>query len=661
MTASATLRRPRAGLALFALVAVIASVIGASSLARAAAPTPATFTNFAAPSGGNDAGEPSIGVNWNTGNVMYLGGFEAFRVNSFNAATRTASWTDVSPPLQTVSADPILFTDSTTGRTFVSQLAADCSQIYFSDNDGGSGSVTDWMNNPVGCGLAATPDHQTVGGGAFAPGQSGVGYSHSVYYCAQGNASAECALSINGGLSFNPAVPIYTALDCVGLHGHLRAAPNGSVFVPNADCGGQNAVIRSTNNGTNWSISKVPGSVTEDESDPSVAAGSDGTLYFGWQQHTGTRGSLPYISVSTNNGTSWSAGVNVGAAAGIKNIQFPEVIAGDGNRAAFAFLGTTTDGDDQTTSFPGVWHLYVATTYDRGATWNLVDATPSDPVQRGMICMAGTLGCPTNANGTDTRNLLDFMDITVGKDGKVYVGYADGCVSTCITSTALGTNSNSGTAKATIAAQSGGFGLFSAYDPSGPSVPGAPVLSGTAGNASASLSWSAPSSDGGSAITGYKVYRGTASGGETLLATLGNVTSYTDNAVTNGTTYYYQVSAVNSVGEGARSNEVSLRPSAPSAPSAPLNLTASTPHGKKATGVKLSWSAPASSGSSAITGYRIYRGTSSGGEVLYQSVGVVGSYSDTSASGGTRYYYRVSAVNSAGESPQSNEANAVAN
>lgn len=87
----------------------------------------------------------------------------------------------------------------------------------------------------------------------------------------------------------------------------------------------------------------------------------------------------------------------------------------------------------------------------------------------------------------------------------------------------------------------------------------APSLSATAGDALVSLTWSVPS-DGGSPITGYRIYRGTSSGGETLRATVGNVTTFADTQVTNGTTYYYQVSAVNSVGEGPRSNEVSVTP-----------------------------------------------------------------------------------------------------
>src|SRR4029079_11703218 len=94
-----------------------------------------------------------------------------------------------------------------------------------------------------------------------------------------------------------------------------------------------------------------------------------------------------------------------------------------------------------------------------------------------------------------------------------------------------------------------------------PTPPGAPSLTSASGaDGSVSLQWSAPSSDGGATITNYNVYRGTASGAETLLTQVGNVTSYTDSAVTNGTTYYYEVSAVNSVGEGALSNERSATP-----------------------------------------------------------------------------------------------------
>src|SRR4051812_45608899 len=144
--------------------------------------------------------------------------------------------------------------------------------------------------------------------------------------------------------------------------------------------------------------------------------------------------------------------------------------------------------------------------------------------------------------------------------------------------------------------------------------PGAPAFnSATAGNGSVALSWSAPTSDGGSPVTGYKVYRSTSSGSEALLTTLGNQTSLTDTGLANGTTYYYKVSAVNGVGEGAQSSERSAAPAAPAtAPSAPVLNSAVAGNAS----VTLAWIAPASDGGSPVTSYTIYRGTTSGGQTL---------------------------------------------
>ena len=82
-------------------------------------------------------------------------------------------------------------------------------------------------------------------------------------------------------------------------------------------------------------------------------------------------------------------------------------------------------------------------------------------MQRGSICTGGTT-C-----GND-RNLLDFIDATIDPQGRVEVGYADGCIKTCVTDasqTAAAGPADAQAAYATIARQSTGKSLFSAYDP----------------------------------------------------------------------------------------------------------------------------------------------------------------------------------------------------
>jgi Fibronectin type III domain len=172
-------------------------------------------------------------------------------------------------------------------------------------------------------------------------------------------------------------------------------------------------------------------------------------------------------------------------------------------------------------------------------------------------------------------------------------------------------------------------------------APSAPQsLAATAGSGSVSLTWSPPLSNGGAAITGYNVYRGTSPGGESASPVATNVTttSFTNTGLTNGTTYYYTVAAVNSAGTSANSNEANATPMQvqATAPSAPQSLSAT---GGNAS-ARLSWTAAASNGGSAITGYNVYRGTSPGGESatpLATNVAAT-SFTDATANNGSTYY-----------------------
>jgi len=180
------------------------------------------------------------------------------------------------------------------------------------------------------------------------------------------------------------------------------------------------------------------------------------------------------------------------------------------------------------------------------------------------------------------------------------------------------------------------------------SAPAAPTgLTATAGNATVGLSWTASSG-----ATSYKVYRGTTSGGESATAIASSIsgTTYADSTVTNGTKYYYKVSAVNGGGTGPQSNEASATPEPP-VPSAPTGLTATAGNAT----VGLSWTA-----SSGATSYKVYRGTTSGGESATPIATNVASttYTDSTVTNGTKYYYKVAAVNGGGTSSMSTEASA---
>jgi hypothetical protein len=426
------------------------------------------FKQYEAPKGvADDSGEPSIGNNWKTGRTFFTSYVNEYSVDF---TKQPSKWTLVNDktadPSNQVSLDPIGFTDSQLGRTFVSQLLFVCSGAVFTDDD------FQTVTPSQGCGSGINGfDHQTFGGGPYPKGMSSIdpSYPHAVYYCSQAQAlvlgGATCSRSDDGGLSFGSPVEIFGG-KCNGIHGHVRVAPDGTVYVPNNNCAGKQGLAVSTDGGQTWTVRRVPDSHAG-QSDPSVSAGRDGTLYFGYADGTGRA----KIAVSRDRGQTWSRSVDASGAYGVRNTEFSEVIAGDGNRAAFAFLGTTTRGSTQTSTFMktkdgstftgDAWHMYVAMTYDRGSHWRTVEVAPNDPVQRGCIWNSG--------GSVPCRNLLDFNDITVTKHGRVLVAMADGCLgpkldakADCVDSRLVSKNTYA--QHGAVIRQTAGRGLFAKYD-----------------------------------------------------------------------------------------------------------------------------------------------------------------------------------------------------
>ena len=175
-------------------------------------------------------------------------------------------------------------------------------------------------------------------------------------------------------------------------------------------------------------------------------------------------------------------------------------------------------------------------------------------------------------------------------------------------------------------------------------APDAPVvkLGNSATSGKPMLTWKAVEG-----ATSYRIYRSTSKGsGYSLLGTT-TATSYTNTGAKAGTTYYYRVKACNDAGLSPYSNIVSGKVKSvtpkPSAPVVKIGNSASS--GKP----MLTWNAV-----SGATSYKVYRATSQNGTYSLLGTVTATSYTNTGAKAGVTYYYKVKAVNSAGESAYSN-------
>ena len=469
-----------------------------------------TGQNIAFPSGAS--GEPSIGWSPQQKAAMYGAGLGVSRLTWDDTKPGSPMTnTDVTPTLGTLNTfDTIVTVDPAIGRTFFAELALVGSTLWYSDDAGAS-----WTQS-TGISAGVLLDHESVGAGPF----SAASLPHplgtdAVYYCAQNSFNGACGVSLDGGLTFAPGVPIdNTPINdmgdanstfaaeggaCSALHGHLKVAPDGTAYVPLKGCGGtatasnltnteyeggMPSVSVSTDGGQSWTVRMDPDGSNTDESDNAVAVGPDNTLYMTWQDgknisdtesaHT----TAAKVSISTDQGKTWMRTANLDPP-GVNNVQFPVVIAGDDDRAAVAFMGTSGVGDDQQNGFIGSWDMYVSTTYDQGRTWTTVDATAGDPVHRGCIDNQGIApGSPKN-NVCNNRNLLDFNDITVDSAGRVLVAYTKTCTSKKCISDAPNSDSagDSTDVQNYVLRQSAGKGLYAAFDAPSGSVAG--VSTGT--------------------------------------------------------------------------------------------------------------------------------------------------------------------------------------
>ena len=183
--------------------------------------------------------------------------------------------------------------------------------------------------------------------------------------------------------------------------------------------------------------------------------------------------------------------------------------------------------------------------------------------------------------------------------------------------------------------------------------PGMPLNStaAAAGQTGIWLSWGRPSSDGGSPITGYRIQA--SEDGSTWATLVANahpgILTYSHTALSAGSTWHYRVAAINSAGLGTWSNVATAStesPVTPQAPGPPVNPAATA---EGSTSIRLTWRPPASTGSSAVSGYQLE--VSENG-VRWSPLAAVGplttSYTHTGLPPQSARRYRVAAANAAG-------------
>jgi hypothetical protein len=427
---------------------------------------------------GFSSGEPTVGVCPRTGSVYEFPAGAGPAPAGHGAARSTdqgATWARVVPslpggvPSHQSSLDPYFYLDPATCRIFVDDWVADCTQLSWSDDEGAT-----WTNGVNNCGQF---DHQTLfAGPAPAGGAPTAGYPNVVYQCAinlvglaDASEATTCQKSLDGGLTWvftgaPPYVADPTLGDgrygvpgaCDGATGHGVVDDRGWVYLPKGLCGKPFLAV-SRDEGLTWSRLKVSdlrmavmtsqqGAFYEHEAAVGVDRGH--VLYYAWT----AADRMPYLSVSRDDGATWSAPAMVGLP-GLKEVALLQMAVGAPGHVAFVYMGSPDSpggfpAQAACDPSPAQCAADVAGSEPAGAvppeyrnvTWggymglsaDALDATPTvqsvalnatgDPLVR-AIC--GPIRCGAES---------DFLDVRIGPDGTPWASLVDGCVDECVRS-----------------------------------------------------------------------------------------------------------------------------------------------------------------------------------------------------------------------------------
>ena len=391
---------------------------------------------------GETGKEPSIGIT-SSGCIFFIAMEKVMR-----SCDGGLTWDETQDPVMCspTTSDPYGWVDPITDRVFgVQMIGLETSWICWSDDDGET-----WMGNPHDSGTTPLNDHIKLASGPWTDSGYGVlgqftgsFYETAVYYCYNKLAGIFCFTSFDGGASFEAGGQIIgLATTNGGLHGAISTAPDGTVYVTPRVA--TPTVIVSKDNGFSW-FERYMG---EDAGTPNprknseVSTDTASNAYHVW---AGADEGI-YMSRSMDSGESWEQeSIRISPVEVISSV-FPQTDAGDPGRIAITYLGSENsemlnqsdidgnpwNGNAHYAPNNATYHLYI--TYSLNAlddepvfhTYRVTD----DPVQVGSICLNS--GDCRDIGGSN-RNLLDFNDLHIDREGRVYVAFADGCTGDCAT------------------------------------------------------------------------------------------------------------------------------------------------------------------------------------------------------------------------------------